>query len=314
MPVVHSRRIRSALWIAAVALLVPLAITIRDVANGGAQPWLRLASLGVIAAALAFLLLRQGAFERQVAAQAEIERALRESEAKFSGILSIAADAIISVDQMQRIVHFNHGAERIFGYAASDAIGRHLALLIPPRYRAAHEGHMQMFARSSEAARRMGERREIFGLRADGTEFPAEASISKLVAPNGILFTVVLRDITDRKRAEESERFLAEAGAALARSLDSEMVAQAIVDLAVPHLADAALLDLVGSDEALRRVADTRHREGLTPALSELVRHAPTWDSPSPVIDVIRRRRSEFVPVVDSEWLEANEEAAAIPA
>src|SRR5579884_2181507 len=215
MPVVHSRRIRSALWIAAVALLVPLAITIRDVANGGAQPWLRLASLGVIAAALAFLLLRQGAFERQVAAQAEIERALRESEAKFSGILSIAADAIISVDQAQRIVHFNHGAERIFGYAASDAIGRHLALLIPPRYRAMHEGHMDMFARSGESARRMGERREIFGLRADGTEFPAEASISKLVEPDGLLFTVVLRDVTERVRAAEEERFLAESGARL---------------------------------------------------------------------------------------------------
>ncbi len=109
----------------------------------------------------------------------------------------------------QRIVHFNRGAEEIFGYKASDAIGRHLAILLPPRFRAGHDAHMESFAQSPVTARRMGERREIFGLRADGTEFPAEASISKLVTPDGILFTVVLRDITVQKRAEEDERFLA---------------------------------------------------------------------------------------------------------
>ena len=98
-------------------------------------------------------------------ARRKIDDELRASEAKYSGILAIAADAIITIDQAQRIVHFNNGAETIFGYKAPDAIGRHLAILLPPRFRAGHDAHIENFARSPVTARRMGERREIFGLR-----------------------------------------------------------------------------------------------------------------------------------------------------
>ena len=74
--------------------------------------------------------------DRGSRAQERIEGELRASEAKFSGILAIAADAIITIDHSQRIVHFNNGAEEMFGYKASDAIGRHLSILLPPRFRA----------------------------------------------------------------------------------------------------------------------------------------------------------------------------------
>jgi PAS domain S-box-containing protein len=311
MPAVHTRRIRTALYIAAAALTVPLALTLHELQQGGVRPWVRLGSLAAIAGTLALLLSRQGAFERQIAEQQRTSNALRESEAKFSGILAIAADAIITVDQAQKIVHFNAGAEHIFGYQAKEVIGRHLALLLPSRYRVIHDKHMEMFARSPEGARRMGERREIFGLRADGTEFPAEASISKLIAPDGILFTVVLRDITERKRAEEDERFLAEASATFAASLDVPTATQAIADLAVPRLADAAFVDVLGPGESLQRVVGTRQRESLTNALNALGRHGLTWDSPFPAIDVLRRRRPEVVPDVTTEWLHGYEEERA---
>jgi PAS domain S-box-containing protein len=314
MAVAHSRHIRSAILIASAALLVPLVLTLSELHSGGPRAWIRLGALVIIAAALALLLGRQRAFERRALEQEAVERALRESEAKFSGILSIAADAIITVDQSQRIVSFNRGAEAIFGYTGSDVLGRHLAMLIPARYREAHDGHMERFARAPETARRMGERREIFGLRADGSEFPAEASISKLVAPDGILFTVVLRDITDRKRAEEDERFMAETSAALAASLDFDEVAQAIADLSVPRLADAAFVDLIGPGGALRRVIGRRERQELTPALTDLGRVLLDDDSPSPVVDVIRRRRTEHVPIVDQAWLESSEEPRAADA
>jgi PAS domain S-box-containing protein len=249
--------------------------------------------------------------------QEGIEGELRASQAKFSGILAIAADGIITIDHSQRIVHFNNGAEEMFGYKASDAIGRHLSILLPPRFRAVHDAHIESFARSPVTARRMGERREIFGLRSDGTEFPAEASISKLVTPDGLLFTVVMRDTTVQKRAEEDERFLSGASGELANTLAVEATLRAIVDLPIPRLADGALLDLVDPQSApgaaFTRVASTRQRAQLTPALDALAAHRLTPDSPSPIVDVIRRGRAELVETIDDDWLESSADPEAAP-
>jgi signal transduction histidine kinase len=186
-------------------------------------------------------------------------------------------------------------------------------MLIPARYRLGHDAHMENFARTPTTARRMGERREIFGLRSDGAEFPAEASISKLVLPDGILFTVVLRDITDRKRAEEDERFLAATQTDLAQSLDFDAAIQTVADLPVPRLADACVIDVVIAGDTLRRVISTRQRAELTPALQAIAKHPVTWDSPSPIVDAIRRRRRELVPAIDDDWLEGNEDPGMIP-
>lgn len=269
-------------------------------------PWL------VAGVAVALLAVQQAYVRARLGTQHRIQEDLRASQAKFSGILAIAADAIITVDQTQRIIHFNRGAEEIFGYSAADAIGRHLAVLLPPRFRGQHDAHLERFAQSPTTARRMGERRAIFGLRSDGTEFPAEASISKLVAPDGILFTVVLRDITSQKRAEEGERFLAEASADLGQTLAVEATTRAIVDLPVPHLADACILDLVAHGGEFIRVASTRQRGELTPSLAAIVEQPLTLDSPWPVIDAIRRNRREFIETVDDSWLEGNAEPDAI--
>jgi PAS domain S-box-containing protein len=317
MPLVHARRFRVALWIALLVLLIPFGLTIRDVAAGGAQPWIRLGALSVVGATLIAALSRQRSFEARVRSQQAADEAIRASEAKFSGILEIAADAIISVDESQRIVHFNHGAEEIFGYRAGDAIGQQLAALLPPRTRAMHDAHMRRFGSGPEIARRMGERREIFGLRKNGQEFPAEASISKLNTPSGVLYTVVLRDVTERKRAEEDERFLSGASAELGKSLELEEALRVAADLPVPRLADACLIDFAigegASDDGYRRVASRRQRADLTPALDALAAVPLTVDSPSPIIDVIRRGRADVVPSVDDAWLEASEELTLIP-
>ena len=233
---------------------------------------------------------------------------LRASEAKFAGILAIAADAIITIDAAHRILHFNRGAEEIFGYSATEAIGQPLSILLPERFRRTHDGQIREFGESSETARRMGHRRAVAGRRKNGEEFPAEASISKLDLPTGErIYTVVLRDITERKWAEDADRFLTEAGTRLSRSLNREAVLDAIGDMAIPMLGDAYVIDVV-EDTAILRVAgavDEERHHLMTRVAAEFPR---TWDSPSPVVDVLRRGRAELVERVDDEWLTRTEE------
>ncbi len=121
-------------------------------------------------------------------------------------ILDIADDAVVSVDPQGRICVFNQGAERIFGYASEELVGRPLSILIPSRFRAAHEEHMGDFAQSPAVSRIMAQRSEIYGKRKDGSEFPAEASISKVEIDGEPIFTVILRDVSARKEAEDRLR------------------------------------------------------------------------------------------------------------
>jgi len=118
-------------------------------------------------------------------------------------IVGIAADAIICIDEGQKITFFNHGAENIFGYTRDEIIGQRIEVLIPDRFRPSHEAHVHEFGKSGIKARRMGERREIAALRKNGEEFPAEAAIAQLHHESLTVYAVVLRDVTQRKRFEE---------------------------------------------------------------------------------------------------------------
>ncbi len=153
-----------------------------------------------------------GLFSERVMAHLEMRRELgksRSAEAKFSGILDIAYEAIISVDESQKIIIFNKGAEQMFGYSALEAVGKPLDILMPDRFRGPHHEHVKTFSRSDATTRLMGDRREIMGKRKSGEEFAAEASISRLEVEGRKIFTAVMRDITDRKRMEEAIEWVA---------------------------------------------------------------------------------------------------------
>ena len=164
------------------------------------------------------------------------------TDAILAGIVTISADAIICVDDSQRIIFFNEGAESIFGYAADEIMGQPLERLLPDRYRATHASHVRTFGDSNVRARRMGERGQILGLRKNGEEVPAEAAISHLGERGKRVYSVVLRDVTERRRAHETQRFLAEAGETLASSLGHEETLRNVARLAVPRLADACVV------------------------------------------------------------------------
>ncbi len=136
--------------------------------------------------------------------KAEEERAL--STLRLDGIVQSAMDAIISVDEEQRVVLFNHAAERMFQCSAQEAIGQSLDRFIPARFREAHKTHIQTFGKTGVTNRRMGALGRISGLRADGEEFPVEAAISQIGMDGHKYFTVILRDITESMRLQDHLR------------------------------------------------------------------------------------------------------------
>jgi PAS domain S-box-containing protein len=157
--------------------------------------------------------------------QLERDSALRarESEARKSAILEAALDCVVAMDHRGRIVEFNPAAERTFGYARADVIGRELAaVVIPPGLRTRHRAGLARYQSTGETTV-LGRRIEITAMRSDGTEFPAEVAITRVDVSGPPIFTGYIRDITDRKRAAaETERALEaerEAGERL-RALD----------------------------------------------------------------------------------------------
>lgn len=119
-------------------------------------------------------------------------------------LAATADDAVVVTDGTQRIVMFNEGAERIFGHAAARVLGQPLAMLLPEGSAEAHAHHLQRFATSRPAARRMGERGDVRGRRADGSLFDAEASISHIELGGDTFFTAIVRDVSARRAAERA--------------------------------------------------------------------------------------------------------------
>src|SRR5947208_15355753 len=145
----------------------------------------------------------------------QVEEALRESQAQLTGIIQSAMDTIVTVDDQQRIVLFNAAAEKMFRCSASDAVGQSIERFIPQRFRSQHAGHIRRFGEPGVTSRGMGTLGALWALGADGEEFQIEASISQIESRGKKLFTVILRDVTERKQAEAE---LARRAAELARS------------------------------------------------------------------------------------------------
>jgi PAS domain S-box-containing protein len=231
------------------------------------------------------------------------------SEARFAGIITIAADAIISIDEAQRITLFNSGAEAIFGYGAPEVLGQPVDLLLPERFRARHREFVQGFAAGPVESRRMGERLPIFGLRKNGEEFPAEAAISKLDLEGGHLLTVILRDISVQKRAEQEQHFLLRAGELLSSSLDSERTLSSVAQLAVQSVADWCIVYLVEGEQVRRSVVAHRHpgKQELAAALQgiPLDMHHPFLARP-----VLVGQQAVLFPHVTAEQVAASAQGA----
>lgn len=189
--------------------------------------------------------------------QRKSEEALRVSEARLNGIISSAMDAIVSVGEDQRIVVFNAAAEKMFKCSAADAIGAPLERFIPERFRHGHRRHVQEFGKTGTTSRSMGKLNVIVGLRSDGTEFPIEATISQIDLAGHKIYSAIVRDVTERVRAEQEHK-----------ELQSKVLHQE--KLAGIGLLASGLAHEIGNPLAsIQAVCDNQLRKSLDPKIAE---------------------------------------------
>ena len=225
------------------------------------------------------------------------EEAQRHGSERLSGIVNSAMDAIISIDARQHILLFNAAAEHMFGYRASDVIGKTLEILLPSRVHAAHTRHVATFAGSGTTTRKMNELGALSGLRANGEEFPIEASISQVNIVGEVLCTVILRDITERKRAERNLRRSEEQMRALAARLqfireeERMQIAREIHDVLAQELT-LLKFDIVWVNRRLAIAVDESTRASLVEKLDGLSMRTNS------VIETVQKIATDLRPVV----------------
>ncbi len=217
----------------------------------------------------------EAAVRGAVAGQRRAEAELHRDKLRFEGIVQSAMDAIITVDDEQKIVLFNQAAEDMFQWSAQDMLGRRLERLIPERFRSAHGEHIREFGRSGITTRQMGALGVIMGIRSTGEEFPIEAAISQIGVEGTRYYTVILRDITERKRLEQE---LAEREALLRAIIEAEPECVKVLALdgtvRTINAAGLAMIEAASMAEVVGKDICTLVGVEFQPVFRELVRKA----------------------------------------
>lgn len=227
------------------------------------------------------------------------------AEAFTSAIIQSAIDGIITIDQQGDVVEFNPAAERIFGYRREEVLGREMAeLIIPPHLRDGHREGLARYLGTGEGPV-LGQHLEFPALRRDGTSFPVELAITRVSQVGPPRFAGYVRDITERKRMEQSLQFLAEASKSLASLIDYKSTLQRVAHLAVPAFADWCAVDMLAADGTLQRLA-VAHIDPTKVQLAEELyeRYPPHPQEPRGVRKVLRSGESELEGHITDEMLE----------
>jgi len=225
----------------------------------------------------------------------QIQQALDATNEQLARIVSSAMDAIIAIDDQQRVVVFNLAAEKIFGCTAVDAIGSPIDHFIPQRFRAAHSEHIRSFSETGVTNRSMGTLGSLWATRANGEEFPIEASISQTLVGGKKLFTAIIRDVTEsRRNQEELQKSYAEVRQLKERlQAESDYLQREIKDI-------GSYEEIVGQSEALRKVLRSVEQVASTDAVVLITGETGTGkELIARVVHQLSRRKERVMVKVD---------------
>ena len=224
-----------------------------------------------------------------------------EMRSQLAAIVESSDDAIIGKTLAGIITSWNRGAEKIYGYTASEVVGRHITIIAPPERYQEMEQILEKIRRGERV-----DHSETTRVRKDGRPIDISLTVSPIKDASGqtIGASTITRDITDRKRRERAEQFLAEASTALASSLDYETTLSTVARLAVPHFADWCSVDMVNEDGTISRLAVAHVDPEKVAWARELEeRYPPDPAEPYGVYNVLRTGQSEFYPDISDEML-----------
>jgi PAS domain S-box-containing protein len=177
--------------------------------------------------------------------QQDAHERLQEANERLRSVVDYVVDGIVTIDEQGTIASWNRSAERIFGYSAGEMIGENITRLMPEPHRSEHDTHLASYAQTG-IAKVVGINREMIAQRKDGTVFPIDLAVSEYVLQGKRLFTGIIRDITERKRADARTKFLVNATNLLASVVDSSSLLSRVAKMPVPHFADWCVVDLCG--------------------------------------------------------------------
>ncbi len=237
-------------------------------------------------------------FFRDVTERRRNEAALRESSTRNQAVLQNILDGIVTIDGNGLITGFNQAAEQIFGYAAADVMGRSVTLLMPEPYRSQHEAFVRRYLITRDGSQALGRTREMIGVRRDGSTFPLEIALSEATRHEQPLFIAVLRDLTERRAAEENMRLAAKV---FDNSVEGIVVTDASgrilrVNHAFSAITGYAEEEILGQTPAVLKSG--RHGEDFYQAMWARLRAEGKWQG-----EIWNRRKNgEVYP----EWLSIN--------
>jgi two-component system sensor histidine kinase/response regulator len=199
----------------------------------------------------------------EIEARERSEDALRASERRLSAVLDGVADGTIIISEHGVVESYNQAAANIFGYSPPEVIGKNVAMLMPEPHRSEHDGHLRRYRDGGEK-RVIGKKRELEARRSNGTTFPLELSVSEVLAGKQRLFVGILRDITERQRADKTLRDAHDAAVEASR-VKSEFLANMSHEIRTPLHGLLGMLDLlrdIPMSEEQRTFLDSAHKSG----------------------------------------------------